>query len=174
VDPKSILASKTFWMNLVGVPVFAWLAKKGLPLDDDTQNAVIVLGISLANILMRAFTKQPVSVSGVAKAAPVILMAAVLASCAGFFGPTDATDTRSQQQIAFDDACWSVKTAEATFTAFNARGAVDAAGVAQFNTISAELDAACAGPLPTDTKQFAAKVLVNAASIVALAAPKAS
>jgi hypothetical protein len=98
----------------------------------------------------------------------------ILASCAGFFGPTDATDTRSQQQIAFDDACWSVRTAEATFTAFNARGAVDAAGVVQFTSISAELDAACAGPVPTDVKQFAAKALISAASIVALAAPKAS
>jgi hypothetical protein len=107
---------------------------------------------------------------------PIVLAVAALSlsACAGFFGPTDATDTRSSQQIAFDDACWSVKTAEATFTAFNARGAVDAAGVAQFNTMSAELDAACSGPLPTDMKQFAAKALISAASIVALAAPKAS
>jgi hypothetical protein len=103
-----------------------------------------------------------------------IAAALSLSACAGFFGPTDATDTRSQQQIAFDDACWSVKTSEATFTAFNARGAIDAAGVAQFQSISAELDAACAGPLPTDMKQFAAKALISAAAIVALAAPKAS
>lgn len=94
-------------------------------------------------------------------------------SCASLFPPV-AGDTRSLEQVAFDDACWSVKTAEATFTAFNARGAVDAAGVAQFTSISTELDTACAGPLPTDMKQFAAKALISAASIVALAVPKAS
>jgi hypothetical protein len=105
-------------------------------------------------------------------AAPLVL-AFLLASCAGFFAPTDPTDTRSQQQIVFDDTCWTVKTAEATFTAFNARGAIDAAGVAREQEIAAELDAACAGPLPTDTKQFAAKVVIQAAAILALAAPPA-
>lgn len=95
--------------------------------------------------------------------------ALILASCASLFPPV-AGDTRSQEQIAFDDACWSVKTAEATFVAFNARGAIDAAGVASFQKVAASLDAACSGPIPTDMKQFVSQALIGTASIVSLVA----
>jgi len=60
---KSIFASKTFWLNiaiaLIGsvatqVPDLAFLAKP----------ETLAIGAGILNIIMRFFTKQPVSVTG--------------------------------------------------------------------------------------------------------------
>lgn len=62
-DPKHILLSKTFWMNLLG-PVFLWLASKyGINLDPETQAVTIFIIMSLVNIGLRYVTNQPVTLS---------------------------------------------------------------------------------------------------------------
>lgn len=55
-DPKSIFASKTFWLNVLGTAAtLAAAAANVLP----PQYSVIALGV--ANILNRFLTKQPVT-----------------------------------------------------------------------------------------------------------------
>ncbi len=62
-DPvKSIFASRTFWMNIVG-PIFTFLATKyGLDVDADTQAQIVLIVMAIANIVMRRFTKAPVAI----------------------------------------------------------------------------------------------------------------
>lgn len=68
MDTKSILSSKTFWLNLVVLPLSVWLMKKGVILDPDTQTALVMVLMSVSNIVMRFFTTKPVTITG-AKAA---------------------------------------------------------------------------------------------------------
>jgi len=61
-DSKSIFASKTWWMNVLG-PIFAFLTTKyGLNLDADTQAQVVLIFMAVANIVMRRFTNRPVTI----------------------------------------------------------------------------------------------------------------
>lgn len=70
---KSLFSSKTFWANLLA-PVFVWLAAKyGLQVDPDTQAALVGGVMSVANIILRVFTSQPVHVT-----TPVVGTAAVV------------------------------------------------------------------------------------------------
>jgi uncharacterized membrane protein len=63
IDLKHIFQSRTFWTNLLG-PIFLWLGTKyGIKLDEQTQGIVILIIMSLANIGLRYFTKQPVTLS---------------------------------------------------------------------------------------------------------------
>ena len=59
---KNILASKTLWLNLLG-PVFTFLATKyGLNLDPDSLAQVVLIIMGIANIVLRRFTSQPVTI----------------------------------------------------------------------------------------------------------------
>ena len=61
-EAKNILQSKTFWMNILG-PLFTFLATKyGLKLDADTQVQVVLVLMAVANIILRRFTSQPVTI----------------------------------------------------------------------------------------------------------------
>lgn len=79
----SILTSRTFWLNILG-PLFTWAgAKWGLNLDADTQAAVVLLVMSVANIVMRRFTSRPVAFTAAVKALLPLMLVASLAACAG-------------------------------------------------------------------------------------------
>ena len=90
---KSIFASKTFWLNVLG-PVFAWLATEyGFALTPKEQLEVIGIGMSAANVVMRFLTKTPVHVG--ARPPAVIALCALglsLAGCAGAVPWNDQND----------------------------------------------------------------------------------
>jgi hypothetical protein len=51
-EVKSIFASKTFWLNVLG-PVFAFLATKyGLNIDADSQMQIVLAVMAIANIIV--------------------------------------------------------------------------------------------------------------------------
>jgi hypothetical protein len=62
VASKSIFQSRTLYANVLG-PVFLWLGTKyGLQVDAGTQGAVITIVMSLANLVLRRLTTQPVHI----------------------------------------------------------------------------------------------------------------
>lgn len=62
MDVKSLFASKTFWLNILVLPAAQLLLRYGVTLDPDTVNALSIVAVAAANIGMRLFTQQPVTV----------------------------------------------------------------------------------------------------------------
>lgn len=60
---KSIFTSKTFWLN-IAVAVVGSVATQVPELSFIAKPETLAIGASVLNIIMRFFTKQPVSVSG--------------------------------------------------------------------------------------------------------------
>lgn len=71
---KSILASKTFWLNVGAAAISGGLGVAGKSLDipflSDPQTMVYIM--AGANIINRFFTKQPVNLSGAQDTAPKV------------------------------------------------------------------------------------------------------
>jgi len=57
MDTKSILTSKTIWVNVVAVAATFAATRFGIVIDASTQ--VAILGV--VNLVLRIVTKQPVS-----------------------------------------------------------------------------------------------------------------
>lgn len=58
---KSILSSRTLWVNLL-TPIFIWVtAKYGINLDAETQTTLITGVMIAVNVLMRWLTSEPVA-----------------------------------------------------------------------------------------------------------------
>ena len=91
MNSKSIFASKTLWLNILG-PLFGYIGTKyGLALTPDQQLAVIGIGMAGANALMRLVTRQPVHVTAPPKAF-VALVALGLAGMSVALGGCSALD----------------------------------------------------------------------------------
>jgi hypothetical protein len=78
MDSKSIFASKTLWLNLLG-PLFTLLAAHGLALTPDQQLGCVGIVMSGANIVMRLFTNRPVHVVTPSPAIVLAMLALVAA-----------------------------------------------------------------------------------------------
>ena len=59
---KSIFKSKTFWVNLVVLPLLPALRAVFPPLEPLLTDTVIASVVGFVNILLRAVTEKPVSV----------------------------------------------------------------------------------------------------------------
>lgn len=150
MDSKSIFASKTLWLNVLG-PVFTFLAAHGLDLTPDQQLAAVGIVMGVANIVVRFFTKQPVHVT----APPAALVAGIatgialtaLAACAqlGLTGNPTADAPKL-----FADACYGLDTANGMFQAdsavFIAAGKLTQAQVAQETAIYGVAHHECVAP----------------------------
>lgn len=73
---KHILASKTFWANILAL-IAAVSGSLGLDLglDPETQASIALGAVAVVNIVLRAVTKGPVQVKGPPSAAMVLLLA---------------------------------------------------------------------------------------------------
>jgi hypothetical protein len=117
MNSKSIFASKTLWLNLLG-PVFTLLAAHGLSLTPDQQLATVGIVMSAANIVVRLFTSKPVHVVAppAALLVPMLMVSVglVLAACAGgSVKPIPLPDAKTL----FAQACAGISTANGAFQA---------------------------------------------------------
>jgi hypothetical protein len=152
MDSKSIFASKTLWLNLLG-PVFTLLAAHGLALTPDQQLAAIGIVMAGANIVVRLFTSQPVHIvtpPAVALLALSLGGALALGGCAqlGLTGNPTADAPKL-----FQDACLGLTTADGMFQSASpsliAAGKLDPGQLAQEKAIFAVASNQCAHP-PVD------------------------
>ena len=58
-DAKKFLKSKTVWFNTLMVLAFILNYIWGFDLDPETQATIVAVGIPVANVLLRFFTKKP-------------------------------------------------------------------------------------------------------------------
>lgn len=59
---KNLFQTKTFWANLLG-PLFLYVSTKyGIEIDEGTQTLVIMGVMAIVNIVIRRFTKVPVTI----------------------------------------------------------------------------------------------------------------
>lgn len=64
VEPKSLLASKTLWVNVLTAAAAVLTALSGSELIPATVMPYIVVGLAAVNILLRTITTQPVTLGG--------------------------------------------------------------------------------------------------------------
>ena len=58
---KKWYRSKTLWANIIAIVAFVLTTKYGIELDAETQALVVTGVLGTMNIILRIFTKQPVT-----------------------------------------------------------------------------------------------------------------
>jgi hypothetical protein len=111
IDPKSILTSKTFWTNVVALVAVLAGAHK-LVLTPDQQATMVGVILTVVNIVLRIFTKGPVTVPGVKASIFIPLFVVVLAACS----PTSTTAVVADGIVAAPGAISTVQTLTSSAT----------------------------------------------------------
>ena len=63
MEPKSILASKTFWANLIALAA-VMAGSAGLDIGVEEQGTLVAGIMAVVNIILRFVTKSPVNMTG--------------------------------------------------------------------------------------------------------------
>lgn len=163
MDTKSILQSKTFWANVVGV-IVTLLAMKGIQLSPDDQ-ATIIGGIMLViNVVMRLVSNGPVTITGAPKTPPVVPPAAVGLFLAAFL--LSSLNACGPQTVVNPDGTTSVLTFAQQVAAFDAKAQAD---IKQFGADSLTAGKSACGYLSEANGLF--NVAAPVLTIAGVAAP---